>query len=278
MSEIQHQDLDWKILSPLLPKRSRTAHKNDFGHVLVIGGDHGMGGAVRLSAEAALRVGAGLVSVATRKEHLSLVCSGRPEIMCHSIENAEEIKPLLEKATVIVIGPGLGQGEWSQRLLAMVLHLPQPKIIDADALNLLSQAPEKLTHAILTPHPGEAARLLACTRSTVQADRYSSAKKIAEQYDAVVVLKGSGSIVTSHNAIPAICQAGNPGMATAGMGDVLSGVIAGLVAQGLSLLDAAKLGVLMHAMAADAVAKENGERGMLASDLMLPLRRVANAL
>ena len=160
----------------------------------------------------------------------------------------------------------------------MVLHLPQPKIIDADALNLLSHIPQKLMNAIITPHPGEAARLLGCTTSTVQADRCGSAKKIAEQYGAVVVLKGSGTIVADQKAIPAICEAGNPGMATAGMGDVLSGVIAGLVAQGLPLDNAAKLGVLMHAMAADAVAKENGERGLLASDLMLPLRRLANVL
>lgn len=255
--------------------RHRTAHKGDFGHVLIVGGDHGMGGAVRLCAEAALRVGAGLVSVATRAAHIALFAT-RPEVMCHAVQTADDLTPLIKKATVIVLGSGLGKSDWSHALFQAVLPAKQLKVMDADALNLLAKFPEKQSNWILTPHPGEAGRLLHCTAESVQSNRPSAAKKITEQYGGVVVLKGADTLVQTEHDAPVICEAGNPGMATAGMGDVLSGVLGGLLAQHFSLYEAAKTGVLLHAMAGDVAAREGGERGLLAMDVMPHLRRLVN--
>ena len=271
-----YQNLEWQQLSQQFTPRVRTAYKGDFGHVLVIGGDHGMGGAVKMCAEAALRVGAGLVSVATRAEHIPLVSGSRPEIMCHTVRNAAELAPLLKKATVIIVGPGLGQSEWSRELLHAVLSAQQPKILDADALNLLSEMPQKQSNWVLTPHVGEAARLLRCTAEQVQSDRLSAAKKISDQYGGIIVLKGAGTLIQAENELPFMCTAGNPGMASGGMGDVLSGVLGSLAAQHFSLLSAAKTGVLLHAMAGDLAARDGGERGLLASDLMPYLRKLVN--
>jgi hydroxyethylthiazole kinase-like uncharacterized protein yjeF len=266
----------WQKLQHHLPKRQRDAHKGRYGHTLVIGGDYGMGGAVRMAAEAALRVGSGLVSVATRPEHAPVVCSDRPEIMCHQVSNAEDLKPLLEKASVVVIGPGLGKSDWAQTLLGSVLTRNYPTVLDADALNLLSQHPLYSDHWILTPHPGEAARLLNISTEAIQADRFSAAQRLQEKFGGVVILKGPGTIVQSSGNIPKICPAGNPGMATGGMGDVLSGIIGGLLAQKISLTKAAELAVMIHAIAADQAASEGGERGLLASDLMSRLRDLVN--
>lgn len=267
------------IVPPVFTKRKRDAHKGDFGHVLVIGGDYGMGGAVRMAAEAALRIGAGLVSVATRDAHVGVVSGVRPEIMCHSVENVADVQPLLEKASVIVIGPGLSQSRWAKTLLDAVLSIDKPCLLDADALNNLAEkTPIKKANWILTPHPGEAARLLKTTVAKIQVDRFTAAKAISNAYGGVCVLKGAGTIVQGPEGVPAVCAAGNPGMATAGMGDVLSGVIGGLLAQGLTLKAAATSGVMLHAMAADIAAKNEGERGLLATDLMLPLRHLVNGL
>jgi NAD(P)H-hydrate epimerase len=150
-----------------------------------------------------------------------------------------------------------------------------PLVVDADGLNLLSQTPKMSDCWVLTPHPGEAARLLNQTSDIIQQDRLSAIKAISQRYGGVCVLKGSGSLVLSANALPLLCDKGNPGMATGGMGDVLSGVIGGLIAQGIPLGDAAKLGVYLHAIAGDLAAKE-GERGMIATDLFPYLRRLAN--
>ncbi|HLB56455.1 MAG TPA: NAD(P)H-hydrate dehydratase [Coxiellaceae bacterium] len=274
--DASYQKLEWKKLSEQFKPRDRAAYKGDFGHVLVIGGDHGMGGAVHLCAEAALRVGAGLVSVATRAEHVLPLCESRPEIMCHAVKNAAQLLPLIKKATVIVIGTGLGKSDWSRELFQTALNTEQNKVVDADALNLLSEKPQKKNNWILTPHVGEAARLLHCSTAQVQADRFDSAKKLCNQYGGIIVLKGAGTLIQAENELPFLCEAGNPGMASGGMGDVLSGVIGGLLAQHFSLLSAAKTGVLLHAMAGDLAAKENGERGLLASDLMLYLRQLVN--
>ncbi len=268
--------ISWLQIAPLLQRRQRDAHKGDHGHTLVIGGDYGMGGAVRMAAEAALRVGAGLVSVATRPEHVPIVSGARPEIMCHQVAEPSDLDPLLERCNVVVIGPGLGQTDWAKGLLARVLAANTLKVIDADALNLLSQAPQPVPSAILTPHPGEAARLLGDTTAEVQADRFSSLGKLIEHYEAVVVLKGVGTLLGARGRLPAICTAGNPGMATAGMGDVLTGIIGGLMAQGLSLYQAAEAGVFIHATAADIAARDGGERGLLASDVLDYLRELVN--
>lgn len=276
MKTALYQTLDKSLLTSIFLPRARDAHKGDFGHVLIIGGDHGMGGAVRLSAEAALRVGAGLVSVATRPEHLTLVSATCPEIMCHSIEKASELEPLLEKASVIILGPGLGQSKWSRQLFELAIAYDLPKVVDADALNLLSESMETQHRWVLTPHPGEAARLLQEKIESIQANRIESANALANRFGGVVVLKGADSIVQMENELPSVCPYGNPGMATAGMGDVLSGVIGGLLAQHIELLFAAKIGVLLHALAGDEAAKTSGERGLIATDLMPHLHRLVN--
>lgn len=251
--------------------RARTAHKGDFGHVLVIGGDHGMAGAARLAGEAALRSGAGLVSVATRPEHAPWISAVCPELMCHGVVDVRSLQPLLAKATVIVIGPGLGRSSWAQALLACVLTTRQPRVVDADALNLLAQDPVECAHSILTPHPGEAARLAGLDSRAMQADRFSAAQVISERYGGVTVLKGAGSIVHAPGRLPVVCAAGNPGMASGGMGDVLSGVLGALLAQGMALPEAAISGVCLHARAADLAAR-TGERGLLARDVIGALR------
>ena len=260
--------------NPLLP-RPRHAHKGLFGHVLLIGGNHGYAGAIRLAGEAALRTGAGLVSIATRAAHAALINIGRPELMCHAAENVADIQALLAKVSVVVIGPGLGQDEWAQAMLDAVLPIDKPCVVDADALNLLTNKPVFSDHWILTPHPGEAARLLGCSNQSIAEDRYSAVRKLQAQYGGVCVLKGSGSLVADANQIH-VSTTGNPGMASGGMGDVLSGVTGALLAQGLSTLEAAKLAVYVHGEAADQLAEKYGERGLLASDLYPKIRELLN--
>lgn len=264
-------------LQAMLPLRARNSHKGRNGHVLCIGGDHGGGGAVLLAAEAALRCGAGLVSVATRSEHVPALLSHRPEIMAHAVASSGDLQALLARADVIAIGPGLGQSEWGRGLFDAVMASEQPRLIDADALNLLAQAPRMLRpQDVLTPHPGEASRLLGCETADIQRDRFSAAHALCARYGAQVVLKGSGTIMASPDARPIVIGAGNPGMAVGGMGDLLTGCIAGLLAQGLSPHDAATAGALLHSAAGDAAAREDGERGLLPSDLLPCLRRLAN--
>ena len=268
--------LDENLLAEYLPVRKASSHKGLFGHVLVIGGDQGMSGAVRMAAEAAARSGAGLVSVATRAAHAAQISSIRPELMCHAVESAHELRPLLKRANVIAIGPGLGQSAWGQMLLAEVLQTAHPLVVDADALNLLAREPGWRSNWILTPHPGEAARLAGTNTTAIQQDRFTSVVDLADRYGGVMVLKGSGSLIHAQgNSITWLCDRGNPGMAGGGMGDVLTGIIAGLLAQDLDLEQAARCGVLMHALAADATARA-GMRGMLASDLLAEIRKYAN--
>lgn len=268
--------LAWEGIRPLLPKRDRDTHKGSYGHVLVIGGDYGMGGAVRMAAEAAARVGAGLVTVATRPEHIPIVSGIRPELMCHQVAEPEDLEPLIERASVIVIGPGLGKTEWAQALLNKVLSSNLPKVLDADSLNLLSHSPRYAQDWVLTPHPGEASRLLDVCCKELQKNRFQAVADLQSKYGGVVVLKGVGTLVKGEGDKIQVCPAGNPGMATGGMGDILSGVIGGLIAQKLSLLDAAESGVFIHSMAADRAALEGGERGLLATDLLPYLRNLVN--
>ncbi|KAB7628348.1 NAD(P)H-hydrate dehydratase [Alkalilimnicola sp. S0819] len=257
-----------------LAPRPRDAHKGLFGHVLVVGGGPGMAGAVRLAGEAAARCGAGLVSVATRPEHLPAVLAGRPELMCAPVGSAAALTPLLARASVLVLGPGLGQGAWGRELFRACRDFAGPRVLDADALNLLADEPDTEACRVLTPHPGEAARLLACTTAEVQADRYAAVRALQQRYGGVVVLKGAGSLVCTGDEI-VLCDGGNPGMASGGMGDVLSGVLGALLAQGLAPGPAARIGVDLHAQAADAAAAR-GERGLLASDLFEYLRELVN--
>jgi NAD(P)H-hydrate epimerase len=254
----------------LLPPRPLAAHKGRFGHVLLIGGNLGYSGAIRLAAEAALRSGAGLVSVASRAAHSALLNLGRPELMCHGVESATELQPLLDRASVLVIGPGLGQDAWAQTMFAAVINTGKPCVLDADALNLLAKQPVNSPRWLLTPHPGEAARLLGCSTTDISVDRYAAVLALQVRYGGVVVLKGAGSLMTDGQTVH-VGVTGNPGMASGGMGDVLSGILAALLAQRLGLLAAACLGVDVHGEAADRVAARQGQLGMLASDLFSEL-------
>ncbi len=269
-----------ELLAQLLPPRKRDAHKGDFGHVMIIGGDKGMGGAAAMAAEAALRSGAGLVSVATRPEHLAAILSRRPELMVSGVISGQELEPLLDRPTVLVVGPGLGSSPWSEQMLQQALKTDLPMVLDADALNILASGRLSLTdkqrNLIVTPHPGEAARLLGCNTKDIQNDRFEAIRKLHKRYGAMTVLKGAGSLIYDGNNPVAVCGSGNPGMASGGMGDVLSGIVGALLAQGVNTSQAARLGVGLHAMAADQAANASGERGLLATDLFAPLQRLVN--
>jgi NAD(P)H-hydrate epimerase len=269
--------LSYQTLAARLRPRPRGAHKGDYGHVLIIGGDHGMMGATLLAGRAALRSGAGLVSIATRASHAALLSPAQAELMCHGVEDRAALEPLLERATVIAVGPGLGRSAWARGLLGYVLDLPRPLVVDADALNLLAQDPARRDDWLLTPHPGEAGRLLGIAAAQVQADRFEAAMQLQRRYGGTVVLKGAGSLVCGPNGAIGLCHEGNPGMASGGMGDLLTGVAAGLIAQGMEIMEAAQLATAAHAAAGDLAAAEGGgERGLLASDLLAPIRRLMN--
>ncbi|WP_448098605.1 NAD(P)H-hydrate dehydratase [Luteibacter yeojuensis] len=270
---------DARLLEPAaLPRRPRDSHKGNNGHVLAIGGDHGTGGAVRMAAEAALRTGAGLVSVATREENVLAMNAARPELMAHGVDGPQALQPMLDKASVLALGPGLGLAAWGHALWTTALDAGLPTVLDADGLNLLHAEPRRLpARIVLTPHPGEAGRLLGVPTADVQGDRFAAGREMAKRYGAVVVLKGNGSLIVSPQGEVAVCPWGNPGMASGGMGDTLTGIIAALMGQGCDAYEAACLGVGLHARAAD-VAARAGERGLLAGDLLDPLRRLVNGL
>lgn len=262
-------------LSVLLPPRPRNTHKGRNGHVLCVGGDAGMGGAILMCAEAALRAGAGLVSIATRHRHVPAALARLPECMAAGVESAAQLVPLLQRADVVALGPGLGVEPWGRALADAALASGRPLVVDADALHLVGESGLGGCDAVLTPHPGEAARMLEVTSRQVQADRFGTAEHLARSTGCAVVLKGAGSIVAAPGRVAQVVAAGNPGMAVGGMGDVLTGVIAALRAQGLEAYDAARCGALLHAHAGDLAARA-GERGLLPSDVLACLRTAAN--
>ena len=265
-------------LEHALPRRPRSAHKGSCGKLLLVGGGPGMPGAIRLAAEAALRVGAGLVYVATHRDSVSSVLSGRPEIICHSVGSANDLEDLVSTVDGIVLGPGLGRSAWAYGLWRQLVRANVPLVLDADGLNLLAAEPFERANWLLTPHPGEAARLLpGATVESVQRDRLGAARALADRYGAIAVLKGPNTLVASQRSEEPIrvCDRGNPGMATGGMGDVLAGTLGALLVQTGDLDQAARAGVLLHALAGDAAAK-GGERGTLAGDLFPHLRAWAN--
>lgn len=292
-----------ELIRTVLQPRSRSAHKGHTGSVLVIGGDSGFGGAAMMAAEAAARCGAGTVSLLTRPVHVPAMLSRRPEVMVCGLDAWQgdaglQAKRLVEKATVLVIGPGLGQSAWSRQMLQnsmmWAVLLEKPLVLDADALNLAAQddnfwsetAPAPQRHDwVITPHPGEAARLLATTTAQVQADRFAAITQLQARTGTQCLLKGSGSLMAFASAAGSpragnsqidVCTEGNPGMASGGMGDILTGVIAALMAQGLSSADALRCGVCAHGEAADQAVAATGERGLLATDLLPWLSRVLN--
>jgi ADP-dependent NAD(P)H-hydrate dehydratase / NAD(P)H-hydrate epimerase len=265
-------------LERALPRRARSAHKGSCGRLLLVGGGPGMAGAIRLAAEAALRVGAGLVYVATHPDNVASVLTGRPEIICRAVGSAQDLEDLIKMADGAVLGPGLGQSAWADGLWQRLLRTELPLVLDADGLNLLAAEPLERGNWLLTPHPGEAARLLgAGSADGVQRDRCAAAKELARRYRATIVLKGPNTLVATPRATDSlrVCDRGNPGMATAGMGDVLAGTLGSLLVQTGDLDVAARAGVLMHALAGDAAAA-SGERGTLAGDLLPYLREWAN--
>jgi NAD(P)H-hydrate epimerase len=267
----------------LMPARPRHSHKGTFGHVFVIAGSVGLTGAAALASEAALRIGAGMVTLGIPKslnpvmeEKLTEVMTiPLPETDAQSLalEAKTKIFDFLEKADVAAIGPGLSRNPQTVELIHQLsVEIELPKVIDADGLNALSEKRELLdrldSQTILTPHPGEMARLLNCSPQEVESDRIGTAQNLAEKHGLTLVLKGVPTIIASDSSEVYINSTGNPGMATAGMGDVLTGAIAGLLAQGLAPVDAAVLGVYLHGLAGDVAAEIVGESGLIAGDVL----------
>ncbi|MET0089172.1 MAG: NAD(P)H-hydrate dehydratase [Candidatus Thiodiazotropha sp.] len=270
--------IDWNRQRSRLSPRRRTAHKGDFGHLLVVGGDRGYSGAVRMAGEGAARCGAGLISLATHPEHAPWTNMGRPELMCRGIADAHDpaLDDLLERADALVLGPGLGRHGWGEDLYRRLAASRLPLLLDADGLYWLAQYPDQRDDRILTPHPGEASRLLGWEVSRIEADRFAACRALQAKFGGVVVLKGAGSLIDSPEQKPiALCSEGNPGMASGGFGDVLSGLIGSFLAQGMEFRESAEMGVCLHAAAADQAALA-GETGMLAGDLFEPVRRLLN--
>ncbi len=258
---------------PKLAPRSPAAHKGSFGQVLVIGGDLGTGGAALLSAEAALRCGAGMVTLATRPEHVTASLVRRPEIMCSGVESTYALAALTGRADVLVIGPGLGQAPWGRSLLSLAPQCSVPQVWDADALNLLATGAVELPgNCLLTPHPGEAARLLGVSVADIQADRPAAARTLATRFDCAVLLKGAGTLIADRDGRLALCDRGHPVMASAGLGDVLAGVAGALLAQGLEPYEAACLSVWLHAAAGERLGLQG--RGLAAADLIPAIRQL----
>ena len=270
--------VDWLSFAALLesmplPERDADAYKQALGHAVVVGGDESMGGAVAMAAEAVLRCGAGMVTVITRGSHRSAILARRPEVMVLDAEDAELVDDVLGKAAALIVGPGLGRRAWGERLFELALGVAKPTLIDADGLHWLAEradgvAPAVPAGTIITPHAAEAAALLAEPVAEVQADRLSSATRLAGLAGGVAVLKGAGSVIADAGGVLGICAHGNPGMASAGMGDVLSGVIGALLAQGCGPAQAAALGTCLHSLAGDRAAAVTGEMSLLATDLI----------
>lgn len=270
--------IDPRRLAKLIRPRSESAHKGTTGYAAIIGGAPGMTGAILMAGSAAYRTGCGRVKAITHIEHASTLALACPELLTLGCDEATGISDRLGEFNTIAVGPGLGQTLWARRVFSQALDSRLPLVIDADGLNLLSKNRHKRSHWILTPHPGEASRLLNCTTADIQNDRYAAAREISDEYGGVCVLKGSGTLIAAQDRLTHVCQAGNAGQATAGMGDVLTGCIAGFLAQGYDLFDAACLGTWCHASAADSIAGQNGQIGMMATDLLIPIQKMHNEL
>ncbi|OEE63580.1 bifunctional ADP-dependent (S)-NAD(P)H-hydrate dehydratase/NAD(P)H-hydrate epimerase [Enterovibrio norvegicus] len=254
------------------PQRKRTSHKGSVVRVMCIGGQQGMGGAILLCGQAALRSGAGLVSLLTAEANMPAILARQPELMTRHwkrSDGADVLDNILTWADVIAIGPGLGQSSWARQLFDGALATNLPMVLDADALHFLRQYPRRYANWVLTPHPGEAAKLLGISVSSIERDRFSAVKELQNRYGGVVVLKGAGTIVYDGSVFTVI-DAGNPGMASGGMGDVLAGTIAACISQTKHIDRAAIFGTFLHSHSADIAVKQFGERGLIASDL-LPL-------
>jgi NAD(P)H-hydrate epimerase len=248
-----------------LPKREATHHKGSAGTACLIGGNQTMMGAIQLAGLASLKSGTGLTKIISRQEHTVAITQAIPELMCYSELQQNEQSAT---ASAIAIGPGLGRDQWALDRFLQACKTEQPKVIDADALRLLkNQDISSLTpNWVLTPHPGEAAELLNTDNQTIQNDRVSAVKNLQQKFGGIIVLKGNGTLIYDGEKLE-ICLAGNAGMAVGGMGDVLTGTIASFLAQGLSIWDAANLGVSVHAHAGDIIAQQSGESGLMPSEV-----------
>jgi len=261
---------------PQLKKRKRATHKGNIGLGIVVGGNQSMPGAARLTSEAALRAGAALIATACHQDNRMAMMNGRPEIML-APSDVKLLKQwlLIKNAKAYAIGPGLGVDDWAIEHFNHIIELEKPCVVDADALNLLAK--QKLTRDnwILTPHPKEAANLLACSVAEVEQNRFEAVTSIAQQYGGICLLKGAGTLI-SDGAQTWINTSGNPGMASGGMGDVLTGIILAMIMQCDDLMSATRLAAFIHGQAADIIASKFGERGMLASDLFVEIRSLVN--
>ena len=259
---------------PDVNPRQADSHKGVYGHVVVAGGENGMLGAVLLAGRAALRAGAGKVHILSTDEHLDKPALSTPELMSAVFETSN--LALAEQATAVALGPGLGLNPWGQTVFDHLIGVDKPMVMDADALTLISRADRQVSNAslVLTPHPGEAASLLGATSAEVQADRANAVRTIARDHNAVCVLKGAGTLIACPQGRLSVCTAGNPGMASAGMGDVLTGIIAALLAQGMEAYDAACAGVWWHAVSADLIAAQNNQSSLIASDVIEGLKSI----
>lgn len=272
------QLLDYHSVAELLPTRSPVAHKGDHGRVTCIGGNLGYAGAVRLCAQAVVRSGAGLTSALCHLDSIVPLQVACPEVMARDWNGSKRaLSDRLNGQDVVAIGPGLGMDDWAKTAVQSINQLQIAKVVDADALNLLAQSPNRDGNRVITPHPGEAARLLAVSINDIESDRYAAVKALHQRYGGVVVLKGAGTLIFDGQTV-FVCAAGNAGMASGGMGDVLTGVIAALIGQGLSISQAARLGVLVHSQAADDLVSTHGQIGLTASDLVPQIRRLLNGI
>ncbi len=282
-------ELTKRDVHPLLPLRPRDAHKGIFGHLFILAGARGFMGAARLAGLAAARSGVGLVTLGVPRSLADIIATGAPELMTLPLpENraeslsAEALRPALnftQDKRAVALGPGLSQNAGTQTFIReFVAKCTAPKVIDADALNALAGHTNAINKSkspsILTPHPGEMARLCACSTADVQKDREEVATRFAKAHRCVLVLKGHGTIVAGPEGELFINRTGNSGMATGGTGDVLTGILGGLLAQGMKPLDAARLGVYAHGLAGDFAAAEKTERGLIASDVIEKLPAV----
>ncbi len=281
VSQQIHASYEWlnvDSLRRMLPTPEASSHKGNFGHVVVAGGQAGMPGAVILAALAAARSGSGRVTVASSEEHIHLIPQASPVLMTLAI-GSDGLFIFPESSTVLALGPGLGVADgiesgsnWSREVfegaLDQAIQRGLPVLVDADGLNLLASRHRTYENWVLSPHPKEAAGLLGCSVEEVQSNRPRASQAISEQFGGVCVLKGRGSLVVERSSRKAICTHGNWGMATAGSGDVLSGIIAAFLGQGLAPYEAACVAVYVHANAGDLAAAQMSKRSMIASDII----------
>lgn len=278
--------ITWREVTEVLAPRPRTGHKGTFGHCLVIAGAPGKGGAALLAGRGALVAGAGLVTVATDRVVRGHLEGREPALMIEWLRDSAEtdtdrarLEGLLARRQTVVVGPGLGDSPATEGLVLDVVRIAEvPIVIDADGLNVLARHPGALARAtapvVLTPHPGEMGRLLGCSAAAVQSDRVGAARRLAAREDAVVVLKGARTLVATPDGLVGVNTTGNPGLGSAGTGDVLAGLLGGLLAQGLSPAAAARAAVQVHGAAGDLAAETTGERGLTADAVLAALPRV----